>query len=249
MTFQKKEPLVRKQYKLTRNSTPLTYTIPNRNKPNLPLMYFDGKSNRALRYASNQQSPFEDEQDGNAIIQDITFIDGFLTVEKENQVLQKFLAIHPMNGRTFVEVDKAKDAAEELETLNLGIEAQSLAKDLDIENVERMSRVLFSTNTSTTSSKELRRDLIIYARKEPEHFINALNDPDVQTQSNVELFFDKGLLHFKNNQTEVFFHTPSNKTRMMKIPINMQDNPKGAVTSYLKSNDGIEHLKMLEDLL
>jgi len=34
--------------------------------------------NRPLRYARNQKSPFEDEQDGNVILEPIVFEDGML---------------------------------------------------------------------------------------------------------------------------------------------------------------------------
>ena len=45
---------------------PLSYMLQSRNKKNSPLLYFDEStsSNRALRYAANQKSIFEDEQDG-----------------------------------------------------------------------------------------------------------------------------------------------------------------------------------------
>ena len=72
----------------------------------MPLLYFDEETgiNRPLRYARNQNSPFQDEQDDNAILEPIVFEDGFLFVPKTNQILQKFLALHPANGSIFVEI-------------------------------------------------------------------------------------------------------------------------------------------------
>ena len=54
-------------------------------------MYFDERQelNRALRYARNQKSPFEDEQDGNAIVEPIVFEDGFLSVPKNKSKYYK----------------------------------------------------------------------------------------------------------------------------------------------------------------
>ena len=53
-------------YKLTKDRTPLSCMIPSRNNSRNPLLYFDEAKgyNRALRYARNQKSCFEDEQDG-----------------------------------------------------------------------------------------------------------------------------------------------------------------------------------------
>ena len=112
-----------KVYKL-RNGNPLSYTLASRNHPRFPLMWFDEKNNqnRALRYSINQKSPFEDEQDGNAIIEPIIFEDGFLRVPRTNPVLQQFLHYHPLNGNIFVEVDKEKDASVEVEDLNVEVD-------------------------------------------------------------------------------------------------------------------------------
>ena len=59
----------------------------------------------------NQNSPFQDEQDDTAILEPIVFENGFLSVPKTNQVLQKFLDLHPGNGRIFVEINKEAEAA------------------------------------------------------------------------------------------------------------------------------------------
>ena len=78
---------VDKIYKLTREVAPLSYILPSSHSRRYPLMYFDNETgeNRTLRYARNQKSPFEDEQDGNAILEPIIFEDGFLTARKEKQ--------------------------------------------------------------------------------------------------------------------------------------------------------------------
>ena len=82
--------------------------LPTRNSRRYPLMYFDEEmgQNRSLRYARNQKSPFEDDQDGNAILEPVIFEDGFLRVPRTNPVLQEFLHYHPMNGLKFHEVDE-----------------------------------------------------------------------------------------------------------------------------------------------
>ena len=69
----------------------------------------------------------------NLILEPIVFEDGLLFVPKENQILQKFLAHHPGLGNMFVEVDKEKDASSDVSRLDLSLEAQIAAKELDIE--------------------------------------------------------------------------------------------------------------------
>ena len=88
--MKKQQQYVDKTYRLTRDAAPLTFMLPVRNSRRSPLLWFDETkgTNRALRYGANQKSPFEDEQDGNVIIEPIVFEDGFLTVPRTNQVLQ-----------------------------------------------------------------------------------------------------------------------------------------------------------------
>ena len=237
---------VDKTYKLKSNATPISFTLPSRNTTRFPLMYFDEEQNmnRALRYARNQKSPFEDEQDGNFLLEPIIFDDGFLSVPRTNPVLQQFLHYHPLNGHSFVEVDKTVDAAQEVEDLNFEVDALIEARQLTIEQLEVVSRVMFQKDVTNISTAELRRDVLIYAKKEPRSFLEILNDPLLKLQSNVQLFFAHNLLQFRNGQREVWFNTKSNKKKMMSIPFG--EDPFETVALFLKSDDGIEVLKFLE---
>ena len=110
----KKEKYVDKIYRLKRDAAPLSYMLPTQNSRAFPLLHFDEETgvNRPLRYSRNQRSPFMDEQDGNIIMEPIIFEDGMLSVKKENQVLQQFLHLHPLNDKVFEEVNgKLRDAS------------------------------------------------------------------------------------------------------------------------------------------
>ena len=229
--------------------SPLSYTLASRNPPIYPLMWYDEKNNinRALRYAVNQKSPFEDEQDGNSILEPIIFEDGFLRVPRTNPVLQAFLHYHPLNGNVFAEVDKEKDAAAEVEELNYEVEALIEARQLNIEQIEMLTRVMFGKDPSVISTAELRRDILIYAKREPRDFLNILNDPELKFQSKISLFFQKKLLVLRNNDKEVWFNTSTNKKKMLSVPFG--DEPEEAVAHFLKSDEGIDSLKMLDATL
>lgn len=236
---------VDKVYKLTIGN-PLSYTLASRNHPRFPLMWFDEKNNvnRALRYSTNQKSPFEDEQDGNAIIEPIIFEDGFLRVPKNNPVLQLFLYFHPLNGRIFVEVDKEKDAAVEVDDLNLEIEALVEARQLSLDQIETLTRVMFGKDPTTVSTAELRRDILVFAKKDPKEFLNILNDPELKFQAKVRQFFENKLLILRNGDKEVWFNTSTNKKKMLSVPFG--EDPYEMTAHYLQSDEGIDSLKMLE---
>ena len=239
---------VDKVYKL-KIGNPLSYTLASRNHPRFPLMWYDEKNNvnRALRYCTNQKSPFEDEQDGNFIVEPIIFEDGFLRVPKNNPVLQQFLHYHPLNGLIFTEVDKEKDAAAEVEDLDLEIEALVEAKQLSIDQIETLTRVMFGKDPSTVSTAELKRDILVFAKRDPKEFLNILNDPELKFQAKVRTFFENKLLILRNAEKEVWFNTATNKKKMLSVPFG--EDPYEMVAHFLQSDEGIDSLKMLEATL
>jgi hypothetical protein len=234
-------------YKLKGEVAPLSYTLPSRNTRRYPLLWFDEQNNvnRPLRYAVNQKTAFEDEQDGNAIVEPVIFENGFLSVPKTNPVLQEFLYYHPLNGRTFVEVDHEKDAAKEVENLSAEVDALIQARQLSLEQLETVSRVLFGKDPSRFTTAELKRDVLVFAKKDPKGFLNVLEDPTLRLQANVHVFFENKLLTFRNGQKEVWFNTGSNKKKMVTVPYGQ--DPYFTVAEFLKSDEGIDALKMLEN--
>ena len=92
-----KEKYTSKSYRLTRDVAPLTFMLPSRNTKRYPLLWFDEDKgiNRPLRYAINQKTPFEDEQDGNAIVEPIIFEDGFSSCRKKKPSITAVLTPPP----------------------------------------------------------------------------------------------------------------------------------------------------------
>lgn len=235
-----------KIYKLKGESAPLSFTLPSRNTKRYPLLWFDEANNinRPLRYAINQKSPFEDEQDGNAIVEPIIFENGFLTVPRNNPVLQQFLHYHPLNGMSFIEVNHEKDAEKEVENLNSEVDALIQARQLSLDQLETVSRVLFGKDPSRYTTAELKRDILVYAKKDPKGFLNVIDDPMLRLQANVHVFFENKSLTFRNGQKEVWFNTTSNKKKMVTVPYGQ--DPYFTVADFLKTDEGIDALKMLE---
>lgn len=249
--MKKKSPYVSKVYKLTGRKSPLSYMLSSRHSSRSPLLYFDEEKgiNRPMRYARNQKTPFEDEQDGNAILEPIVFEDGMLLVQKENQVLQEFLHYHPGNGNIFLEVNKEQDAINELEEAESVLQAQIVAKELttNTQKMIQVSRVLLGTVVDNMTIPELKRDLLIYSKNNPEDFINTINDPMLQLQDDVYQFFKAGFLQKRNNGKEVYYNLPNNKKRLLSVPFG--EDPDWIVASYFQSDDGVDVYKILKNRL
>jgi hypothetical protein len=238
-----------KVYRLVSNKRPLAFMLASRHNRRSPLLHFDEDTgvNRPLRYARNQKSPFEDEQDGNAILEPIVFEDGMLVVQKQNQVLQKFLHLHPGNGTIFYEINKKQDAADQLEYVEAELDAQILARELETEKLLTVCRVFLGAAVDKMSIPELKRDILIYAKNQPFEFLEILDDPMLEMQDHVAQFFAQSLLIYKNNNKDVYFNLPKNKSKMLTVPFG--EEGVYIVASYMQSDDGIETYKLLKKAL
>ena len=113
-----------RQYYLLGGKEPLTYTLSSRHTQRYPLLWFDEEKNeqRALRYATNQNSPFVDEQKGEVTLKHIQFKDGVLNVPKQYQALQKLLSLyHPGLNKKYAERKPVQVAINEAYVLGLPI--------------------------------------------------------------------------------------------------------------------------------
>ena len=236
-------------YVLKSRATPLSFMLSSRNTKRYPLMHFDEEKgvNRPLRYARNQRSPFIDEQDENIILEPIVFEDGFLSVSKTNPVLQQFLHYHPGMGQVFEEVNTERDAAKEVDEMDIILDAELAAKEMSFEMVESVARVLLGASVDRMASAEIKRDVRLYARQNPKEFLQLLDDPMLTLQDIAQKSLDKRLLTLRNNKRDIYFNLKDNKKKMMTVPF--EETPVSALASFLQSNDGIEVFSMLEKKL
>jgi hypothetical protein len=209
-----------KIYLLKGGREPLTFVLQSRNSRRSPLLWFDEEKgvNRALRYARNQRSPFEDEQDDNAIVEPIVFEDGVLKVSKTDTVLQKFLDMHPKNGTLFEEFVPERNAEKEIEELNYEVDALIAAREMSIDKCEEILREVIGGRVENMTSKEVRRDILVFARNNPYELLTLAGDPSVKMKNNIAQFFDMNVIQFRNKGKDVYFNLPNNKKRMLTVP-------------------------------
>ena len=237
-----------RHYFLVGNKSPLTLTIPSKHTRKHPLLYFDESigSQRELRYATNQQSAFVDEQKGESTMGHITFKDGVLMVKKEYQTLQKLLSIyHPLSGHLFREHDNIAVAQDELYDLELEIHALNAAQQMDIEQAEAILRVELGSQVNTMASKEIKRDLLLFARKNPQLFIDLANDENVILRNFGIRAVELGIITLSPDQRT--FLWASNKKKLVTVPFDQ--NPYSEFAAFLKTDEGVEVYKSIEKKL
>tara|TARA_E500000318_G_scaffold17926_1_gene18559 strand:+ start:2087 stop:2932 length:846 start_codon:yes stop_codon:yes gene_type:complete len=235
-------------YLLNGLKTPLTYTIASRHTNRYPLLWFDKEKNeqRELRYATNQNSPLVDEQSGEATLGHIVFRDGTLTVTKEKQNLQKLLSLyHPMKGIKYNEFNPVEEAVDDLETIEYIIEALNVARGMDIDQAEAILRVEVGSKVSDMSSKEIKRDLLIFAKENAQLFLELANDENVQLRNVAINATELGLLSLSQDQ-RTFSWAKTNR-KIMNVPFD--ENPYSAMAAFFKTDEGIEVYKSIEKKL
>jgi hypothetical protein len=246
----KNKPVLKdRNYKLMRDAAPLSTYVSSGGNARKPMLHFDEDKgvNRELRYAANQRSIWVDEQDGQVVVEPIIFLDGMLSVPKNNPTLQEFLSLHPLNGKKFEEINVERDAKQEMENLNYEVDALIECRGLAIEQAENVARVMYGIDPTSITTSELRRDLLIAARQDPQRFLEIVNDPQLKLQSNIQRFFDKGVLSFRRNKTEVWYNTTTNKKKLLTVPFG--DDPLSTCESFFITDEGVEALTYLESFL
>jgi hypothetical protein len=235
-------------YYLKGNKSPLTLTIPGKHTKKHALLYFDPETGRQreIRYATNQASPLVDEQKGECTMGHITFKDGTLKVKKENQNLQKLLSLyHPLKGKLYEEFSAVAEAEDQLDILDLQIDALNAARNMDIDEAEAILRVELGSKVNSMSSKELKRDILLFARNNPQLFISLANDDNVQLRNTAIKAQEAGIIRLSGDQRT--FTWGSNGRKLMNVPFD--ENPYSAFAAFLKTDEGVEIYKSIDKKL
>ena len=227
-------------YKLKGNKRPLSRTIKSAN-----IHWFDEEKGyeRELKYCSNQSTPFVDEMKGDQSLEHIILRSGNLFVEKEKTVLQKLLSLyHPHRDSLFEEYKPAQLAAEEISLLDMQVDALIAARSIEIDTAEAIMRVERGSEVSNLSSKELKRDLLLFARNNPKLFLELADDENVMLRNFGIKAVEAGLLRLSSDQRS--FLWGSNGRKVMTIPFD--EHPYTALAHWFKTDEGMEIYSNIE---
>ena len=230
-------------YYLKGNKKPLSYMLKSAG-----IYWFDEKQQfeRELKYCENQRTPFVDEMIGDQRLSHIIFRNGALFVPKNKTVLQKLLSLyHPHKDKVFYEWKPVKKAAEEIEILEMEADAILLARELDIDMAEAIMRVEKGSEVSKMSSKELKRDLLIFAKKNPKLFLELVNDDNVQLRNFGIRATELGIITLSSDQRN--FLWGSNNRPIMTVPFD--EHPYTALAHWFKTDEGMEIYANIEKRL
>lgn len=254
-TAVKKEPTVVKEekwvqkdriYILKNGATPVHFILRSKHSTSKPLQFFDGTKQRALRYASNQESLFVDEQYGDVTLPAIIFENGKLDVRAEQVALQQFLSIyHPDRNSVFVEFDPESIAENEMKNLDLELDAMNMARDMDISDLEAIARVVLRGRVSNMKASEIRRDMVQHARRNPQEFISLANDENIKLRNLAVRAVEEGFMKVLDDAVTVVWR--DNGEKVITAP--WGENVYSALAKYFKTEEGINTMQALMNKL
>ena len=230
-------------YYLTQDRKPLSYMIKSAG-----IYWFDEEKQyeRELKYCENQRTAFVDEMKGDQRLSHIIFRNGALYVPKNKTVLQKLLSLyHPHKDKLYYEWQPVAAAADEIEVLEMEIEALDLARNIDIDLAEAIMRVEKGSEVANLSSKELKRDLLLFARRNPILFLELASDDNVTLRNFGIRAVESGIISLSNDQR--YFLWSSNNRKIMTVPFD--EHPYTALAHWFKTDEGMEVYSNIEKRL
>ena len=230
-------------YNLKGSKKPLTYLLRSSN-----VYWFDEEKGyeRELKYCQNQKTPFVDEMKGDQRLAHVIFRNGSLFVEKEKTVLQKLLSLyHPHRDKIYSEYKPVEEAASDIEILEMEADAILAARDMDIDMAEAILRVERGSEVSKMSSKELKRDLLLFARNNPNLFLELATDDNVQLRNFGIKATELGIIKLSSDQRN--FLWGSNDRPIMVVPFD--EHPYTALAHWFRTDEGMEIYANIEKRL
>jgi len=229
-------------YVLKKKNPPMQFFLRNRHKKESPLQYYDEtmKARRSLCYSSNQLSVFADEQTGDVILGSIIFINGKLTVPKTNPQLQYFLEVTPDNDLIFEEFKPDEIAKNQINEIEMEMEALQVAMQLKTSEIESIALAVFGSSALKNKTSEIKRDLFVYAKENPENFLYLAKD-DMTTLKGIGVRAEElTLCQYKSN---AFY---SGDTLLCRVPFDEVDRFNTFARWMSTTDEGKAFLKFVE---
>jgi hypothetical protein len=232
-----------RMYYLKGGKKPLSRSVKSAN-----LYWFDEEKGfeREIKYCENQRTPFVDEMQGDQRLSHIVFRSGMLVVPKEKTILQKFLSIyHPDRDTMFYEDKPVARAENHLDWLEFEIAAMNAANNLDVDMMEAIMRVEVGSEVSKMSSKELKRDLLLFAKKSPKLFLELVTDENIGLRNMAIKACESHIVELAQDQRT--FSWKSTGRKLMTVPF--EENPYSALAAWFKTDEGVEIYSQIEKRL
>ena len=121
----------------------------------------------------------------------------------------------------------------------------NIAIQMDVDQAEAILRVEQGSSVTEMSSKELKRDLLLFAKHNPKLFVDLANDENVVLRNFAIRARENGIISLSDDQRT--FSWASNGRKLMNVPFD--ENPYSAMAAWFKTDEGIEVYKSIDKKL
>ena len=153
-----------------------------------------------IRYCPDEKSVYRSEQNDLSLKASIVFRKSRLFVVPEQPNLRDFLDLHPDNeangGTVFRKINHAALAKKELAADFLNADAVTLVRTKPIDELTSVATA-FAINTDRLAD-EIRHDLLVFAKKNPKAFIDAFDNPVIETKAKIKKAMKYNIVSAKN---------------------------------------------------
>ena len=119
------------------------------------------------------------------------------------------------------------------------------AKKLDIDHIEAIIRTDVGDKVSKMTSKELKRDALVFAQNDPVLFLELVNDENINIRNLGIKAVEQNIIKLSNDQRT--FAWATNGRKLFTVPFD--ENPYSALAAWFKTDEGIEVYQVVEKKL
>ena len=121
----------------------------------------------------------------------------------------------------------------------------NLAKNIDVDQAEAILRTEIGREVTKMTSKELKRDLLVFAQNQPQLFLELATDDNINVRNTGIRAVEAGIIELSQDQRT--FKWQSTGKKLITVPFD--ENPYSALAAWFKTDDGIDVFKTVEKRL
>ena len=132
-----------------------------------------------------------------------------------------------------------------MDYLQLEITALTAAQTIEPDHAEAILRSELGSKVSTMTSKELKRDLLLFARNNPELFLELAEDENISIRNLGIKAVENHIIKLSEDQRT--FTWGSTGRKLITVPFD--ENPYSALAAWFKTDEGVEVYQTIEKRL
>ena len=114
-----------------------------------------------------------------------------------------------------------------------------------MDHAEAILRVEMGSDVTKLTSKELKRDLLLFARSNPDLFLDLANDENVILRNFAIQATELNIINLSQDQRT--FTWASNGRKLMNVPFD--ENAYSAMAAWFKTDEGLEVYRSIDKKL